>query len=191
MLVQKLRLQKGWTQEQLALVSGVSTRTVQRIARGEPASAETLKSLAAVFEVDFQSLKEPNMEPELQPDALAKPAVATPEPDRRQSAAVEEMLAFQQGRRLRGFYSHVVTYVVVIAFLACLNLYSSPHTLWVVYAALGWGVGLALHGFRVFGELAPHLVHDGSGGPADRRDRQPGEQEDDRRADDQADQCGR
>ncbi|MDR3375078.1 MAG: helix-turn-helix domain-containing protein [Ancalomicrobiaceae bacterium] len=151
MLVQKLRLQKGWTQEQLALVSGVSSRTVQRIERGEPASAETLKSLAAVFEVDFQSLKEPNMEPEQQPDAAPKPAPTTPEPDRRQSAAVEEMLAFQQVRRLRGFYSHAVTYVVVIAFLACLNLYSSPHTLWVIYAALGWGVGLALHGFRVFG----------------------------------------
>ncbi|MCE1237238.1 MAG: helix-turn-helix domain-containing protein [Hyphomicrobiales bacterium] len=31
MLVQTLRLKKGWTQEQLALVSGLSVRTIQRI----------------------------------------------------------------------------------------------------------------------------------------------------------------
>ncbi|MEI2814828.1 MAG: helix-turn-helix transcriptional regulator [Burkholderiaceae bacterium] len=53
MLVQKLRLQRGWSQEQLAELSGLSVRTIQRIERGLPASTETLKSLASVFEIDF------------------------------------------------------------------------------------------------------------------------------------------
>ena len=35
MLVQKLRLQRGWSQEQLAVVSGLSVRTIQRIERGQ------------------------------------------------------------------------------------------------------------------------------------------------------------
>ncbi len=42
MLVQKLRLQRGWSQEQLATVSGLSVRTIPRIERGQSASLETL-----------------------------------------------------------------------------------------------------------------------------------------------------
>ena len=53
MLVQKLRLQRGWSQSQLAELSGLSTRTIQRIESGQSASTETLKSLASVFEIDF------------------------------------------------------------------------------------------------------------------------------------------
>lgn len=45
MLVQKLRLQRGWSQEQLAEVAGVSVRTIQRLERGQPGSLKTLKAL--------------------------------------------------------------------------------------------------------------------------------------------------
>ena len=58
MLVKKLRLQRGWSQEQLADISGLSTRTIQRIERGENPSLETLKSLASVFEIDISVLNE-------------------------------------------------------------------------------------------------------------------------------------
>lgn len=57
LIVQKLRLQRGWSQAQLAELSGLSARTVQRIEGGQNATAESLKSLAAVFEVDFQELR--------------------------------------------------------------------------------------------------------------------------------------
>ena len=56
MSVQKLRLKHGWSQQQLAEASGLSVRTVQRIEAGQPASVETLKSLAAVFQVEFSTL---------------------------------------------------------------------------------------------------------------------------------------
>ena len=56
MLVQKLRLQRGWSQQQLAELSGLSVRTIQRVENGQPASTETLKSLASVFETDFSAL---------------------------------------------------------------------------------------------------------------------------------------
>jgi len=45
MLIQKLRLQRGWSQEQLATISGLSTRTIQRLERGQPASLETVINL--------------------------------------------------------------------------------------------------------------------------------------------------
>ena len=61
MLIQKLRLQKGWSQQQLADLSGLSVRTIQRIEQGQVASPESLKSLAAVFEIPFSDLKESAM----------------------------------------------------------------------------------------------------------------------------------
>ncbi len=62
MLIQKLRLQRGWSQEQLAELSGLSVRTIQRLERGQTASVESLKALASVFETDFSRLKEPDMD---------------------------------------------------------------------------------------------------------------------------------
>ena len=46
MLVQKLRLQRGWSQQQLAELSGLSVRTIQRIEQGSGATVETWKDLA-------------------------------------------------------------------------------------------------------------------------------------------------
>ena len=56
MIIKKLRERKNWTQEQLAVMSGLNVRTIQRVENGQNASLETLKSLAAVFEVDIATL---------------------------------------------------------------------------------------------------------------------------------------
>ena len=58
MNVKKLREQKHWSQEQVANMAGLSLRTIQRIEAGNPASQETLKSLASVFEIDVSKLTE-------------------------------------------------------------------------------------------------------------------------------------
>jgi len=134
MSVQKLRLKHGWSQQQLADASGLSVRTVQRIEAGEPASTESLKSLAAVFEVDFSTL---NPEPAMNTTSL-------------NLTEQQEKDAFDHVRKLRGFYLHLMKYVIVCLGLLLINLMSSPHTLWVVWVALGWGLGLLLHAFRVF-----------------------------------------
>lgn len=47
MLVRKLRLQRGWSQEHLAELVGVSVRTIQRIERGYSPGLETSKALAS------------------------------------------------------------------------------------------------------------------------------------------------
>ena len=56
MSVQKYRLEKAWSQEELAFHAGVSVRTIQRIESGKTASLETLKCLAAVLETNVSDL---------------------------------------------------------------------------------------------------------------------------------------
>lgn len=56
MIIRKLRQQKNWTQEQLAIMSGLNVRTIQRVETGQKASLETLKCLASVFQVDMTTL---------------------------------------------------------------------------------------------------------------------------------------
>jgi transcriptional regulator with XRE-family HTH domain len=51
--IKKMRLERHWSQEQLAEMSGLSVRTIQRIENGENAGLESLKSLASVFETNI------------------------------------------------------------------------------------------------------------------------------------------
>lgn len=156
MLIQKLRLQRGWSQQQLADLSGLSTRTIQRLENGQPASIESLKSLAAVFEVDFHTLQgEPAMSPAI---PVPVPAAATPlsasplPPDTipTASASREEEEAFRHVRKMRSFYRSVVIYLLVMALLTAINLLTYRNYLWVVWPALGWGLGLCIKGLKTF-----------------------------------------
>lgn len=56
MSVKRHRLARGWSQEDLAAASGLSTRTIQRIETGNKPGLETQKSLAAAFETDVEFL---------------------------------------------------------------------------------------------------------------------------------------
>ena len=134
MLIQTLRLKRGWSQQQLAEASGLSVRTIQRIETGHPASTESLKSLAAVFEVDFSTLN-PEQTVTTSDAALAER---------------QEKEAFKYVCRLRRFYMHVYIYVVVVLGLVAINLIVSPHRLWVLWTMGGWGLGLLLHASLVF-----------------------------------------
>jgi transcriptional regulator with XRE-family HTH domain len=51
-----LRIQRGWTQEQLAEIAGVSSRTVQRAESANCASFETVRAIAGAFEKDLGEL---------------------------------------------------------------------------------------------------------------------------------------
>lgn len=57
MRVKELRLARGWSQAQLAELSGLSVRTIQRIENGTNPGLESLKGLAAVFGVDVGELQ--------------------------------------------------------------------------------------------------------------------------------------
>jgi transcriptional regulator with XRE-family HTH domain len=132
MQVQKLRLQRGWSQQQLAEFSGLSVRTIQRIENGKTASTESLKSLASVFEIDFSTLSSEQVMPT--------------------ASAInhDEQLALYKVRKLKGFYIHLAQFIIVITGLCILNLVTSPHRLWFYWPALGWGIGILAHAASVF-----------------------------------------
>lgn len=134
MVIQKVRLQRGWSQQQLAEASGLSARTIQRIEAGQPASLESLKCLAAVFEVDLATLT-----PEETMNANADT-----------TSLQQEEAAFAHVRNLKGFYLHLLRYVIIVLGLLALNLIISPQRLWALYVMAGWGMGLLLHAARVF-----------------------------------------
>jgi transcriptional regulator with XRE-family HTH domain len=51
-----LRLERGWTQEKLAVESGLGVRTIQRIEAGKDASLETISLIARSFGVPMRDL---------------------------------------------------------------------------------------------------------------------------------------
>ena len=144
MLIQKLRRQRGWSQQQLADLSGLSVRTIQRLEQGQSASVESLKSLAAVFEIDFSELQRTDMPT----DHLPSSAPTS------NSLHTDEALALHHVRRLKGFYIHLTQYVIVITALFALNLWQGTPRLWAVWPALGWGIGILVHALRAF-EIHP------------------------------------
>jgi transcriptional regulator with XRE-family HTH domain len=138
MSIQKRRLDKAWTQEQLAEHSGVSVRTIQRIESGNPATLETLKCLAAVFETSVTRLmQEPESMNTLNHDKSLK--------------EIQERDAIQYVQNLKGFHMHWLSFIVIMPGLYALNMVLSPDRLWVITVALGWGSGLVLHGLTMFG----------------------------------------
>lgn len=58
MILKQLRLSRLLSQEQLAQISGLSVRTIQRIESGHSPSVESLKCLASVLEVDVSTLSQ-------------------------------------------------------------------------------------------------------------------------------------
>ena len=58
MILKQWRLSRHLSQEQLAQMSGLNVRTIQRIENGHNASLESLKCLAAVLEVDVPTLNQ-------------------------------------------------------------------------------------------------------------------------------------
>ena len=55
-LILELRTERSWSQEELALASGLSVRTIQRIEKEAAISLQSKKALASAFDVDIHDL---------------------------------------------------------------------------------------------------------------------------------------
>jgi transcriptional regulator with XRE-family HTH domain len=132
MIVRKLRLQRGWSQEQLAQFSGLSVRTIQRIERGKTAGLESLKSLAAVFEVTIQDLQQETTM------------------DTNTNLSDKEIEVIEHVKDIKDFYSHLINYGVVVGAFFILNLLTSPDYIWAWWIAMGWGIGVVSHALSVY-----------------------------------------
>ena len=52
--------------------------------------------------------------------------------------------------KVRGFYHHLLIYLVVNAALIAMNYYTSPGRIWWSWTTFGWGIGLLAHALSVF-----------------------------------------
>lgn len=132
MIVRKLRLQRGWTQDQLSEISGLSIRTIQRLERGAKPSLETAKSLAAIFEVDFQSF---------QPWELDMNS-----PEKEPAVAEDEKSAMLYAKRVTECLLDAIVILIIAGFFAFKDV--PMDKLLLVLGALG--IAMVVHCLFVF-----------------------------------------
>jgi XRE family transcriptional regulator, regulator of sulfur utilization len=129
MIVRKLRLQRGWTQEHLAQISGLSVRSVQRIERGSALSLETANSLASVFEVDRSLFNQGDLAMETTP------------------LKADEAEAIEYVKGLKEFYSHLFLYLLFVVVFGVVFGFDKP---FFYLGAIGWGLGVLFNGLNAF-----------------------------------------
>ena len=123
--IKKMRLERHWSQDQLSEMSGLSIRTIQRIEKGENAGLESLKSLAAVFEINIA-------------DSDKKKEI---EQIRKEEEYVQNV---------KGFYKLLIIAVLslVVPFIIAVN--DSANWSVFLWILLSWGVILGIYSLNVF-----------------------------------------
>ncbi|EMM6517398.1 hypothetical protein AZ021_004519 [Enterobacter ludwigii] len=129
--VKTYRLQKAWSQEQLAEVTSLSVRTVQRTEKGQKPSLETLSALASAFGVNVSELSEETY-------------VASNALDERISEAKIQVA------QETSFYRILVTAVLVCTVLVIINYLFTPKSYWSVMVVVIWGSLVTFRAIRVF-----------------------------------------
>jgi hypothetical protein len=84
-------------------------------------------------------------------------AVAEAERLHRGKATEEQEYRLFLKEQKSGFYGHLVSYLIVNAFLFAINVITSPGNLWFMYPMLGWGIGIAFHAAATF--LRGNSIH--------------------------------
>ena len=51
---------------------------------------------------------------------------------------------------IKGFYGHLISYIVIMPFLVFVNYMTYWEFKWFWFMLIGWGIGLAIHGFMTF-----------------------------------------
>lgn len=91
--IRELRTQRGWTQEQLSEVAGISLKSVQRCEKGDPAALSTLQGLGSAFDLTVEAL--------LAPMEKAQPKPKGPEKNQEPSRALEDGIRVHKLTRFR------------------------------------------------------------------------------------------
>ena len=150
MILRKLRLQQGWSQEQLAEMTDLSVRTIQRIERGGQASLESAKALAAVFQVDVQTFINKTGAQDMHDSTDNNQVTTTNDQDAtlgQPSVSEEEKQAINYVKGIKEFYGHAFMFVVFMVAFLVTGKFNHPQVGWLV---LGWVAGLIIHGLVAF-----------------------------------------
>jgi len=62
----------------------------------------------------------------------------------------EEIRAKKKAAALRGFYSHLISYIIINILLIIVNLLTSPNDIWFYWVTLFWGIGIIFHAMDTF-----------------------------------------
>ena len=154
MIVRKLRLRNGWSQEQVAEMTGLSVRTIQRIERGQPASLESQKALASVFEVDIATFQPPEesptkpqkqqtKEPVMNASNTNEPTEVTERPVEKVSD--EEADAMEYVKGIKEFYTHILLYITFTVMFIFTGKISEMLIPWGA-----WTLGVIIHGLQAY-----------------------------------------
>lgn len=133
--IKALRLSRAWSQEQLAELSSLSVRTIQRIENGGQASLETLSAIAAAFDLNVTDLYDDGGDPGADPEEAL-------------DMRIQE--AKRRVAREYRYYRSVLVWAIVCAGLAAINLLTSPGSYWFQWPTLIWGALLVMGGLRLF-----------------------------------------
>lgn len=63
-------------------------------------------------------------------------------------------LAKKKVQNIKGFYGNLTSYIGVNIILIFINLFTTPKHLWFYWPLLWWGIGVFIHGLKVF-EILP------------------------------------
>ena len=126
--IRRWREERHWSQEHLADLAGIGLRTVQRIEKGEQASGETLKALAAAFNVDVMALTV---------DARSQAA-----------EAVNRSRAKDLAALMLSFWIHLGSWMFGMLIFAGIGL-SEGSLFFMAVPAIWWTVGLGGHALTV------------------------------------------
>ena len=58
-------------------------------------------------------------------------------------------IARKRVRERKRFYKHLFSWFIMSVFFVFMNLFTSDY-FWAIFPILGWGIGVAFHGMRVF-----------------------------------------
>ncbi|GHA95318.1 hypothetical protein GCM10009069_17900 [Algimonas arctica] len=127
--IRRWREERHWSQEHLADLAGIGTRTVQRRENGEAASYESVMALAAAFNVEVVAL---TVDPKVQAKADEK------------AHATEGLAALRLS-----FLIHFASYIFGMIVFMAISISSYGNGFVMMVPAAWWTVGLAGHGLTV------------------------------------------
>lgn len=129
--VKRLRLERAWSQEQLAQLSSLSVRTIQRVENNEVPSLETLSALASVFNISVS-------------DLVSEPPIESIELDNRINEA-----KWQVENEIR-LLKNIIVAVIVCSIMYIINYIYSPDVNWSIWVITIWGGILFTKSLRLF-----------------------------------------
>ena len=182
-MVKEERERRAWSQEDLAEMSGVSVRTIQRLEGGSRASLETLKCLAAVFSITVEDLKKGQAmaheqrlmnNPTLTEEDRAALKYAHhlklydqywDDEDGWGEVSWKESKEMKQGREARHAVRKIMSfwitgglYLLVSGFAICVNWMFMPDKQWSLYLVVGMLFLWGLQAFFVYVPCSKYLA---------------------------------